>query len=506
MRHNNDGMSRVLTKLNESQAALTGVEAEPTVGVDQPTNVKQCESCSGFYTGTPAVCPICGAPLPLEAAPAPVNEKKSVRSRKRRLHEDTTVVVNSGDPDDADAVVAEPEVLPSDVEVELNEAMKLLSKGDCKKFNENYSSARIMKNGKLNLLLESESGRVYSVVRKMNAVQRANFKLSESLKSKKSARVTTAAKLESTRNARMNLVALSEMKSIKVAALRLLERQGVKYDFNKFNSALNESIMAAHGNLKKKFEGIIDDKQTGLVDFTESTPEEISADVTEIIEDTGLAVVTQAVEEITPETTEVLVRVQDDPSIEVNLQDVAETISEVTETPVAVVGPTPAEGDAALADVVVILNPDDETIDEIEEEETVTPIALSESLRARRSRRLNENQCGTTCDDPNADPDLNENDDDDEDCNDDLPKLSERQSRRRGLRRISESEDPDNNPEDDPEDGNPGIVENEGDPNPDDNDDDEKIVIVEQEGDSDETLELIDQARELNEKIAASRK
>lgn len=506
MRYNNDGMSKVLSKLNESQQM--SVEIEPTVGETDTQEVKQCGACSGFYTGDPESCPVCGAPAKKNQVETVVNEAKKARSaRRRKLQEDTTVVVNSGtDPEDEDAILTEEseEKLPKDVQVDLNEAMKMLSNGQCKKFNENYS-AKLLKNGKLNILVESENGRTYSVVRKMNAVQRANFKLSESMKSQKMGRVATAAKLESTRTARTNLVALSEMKAVKVAALKLMERQGIRYDFAKFNSALNESIKTSHLRFKKKFEDISEDKQTGMVDYESSTPEEISSDVAEVIEDTGLDVITHAVEEVTPETTEVMVRVQDDPSIEVNLQDVAETISDVTDTPVAVVGPTPTEGDSSVADVVVILNPDDETIDELDTDDMETPVALSESLRSRRARRLHECDSLTAY---NKDPEKLQEEDDDakildpEEDDDDIPKLSERKIARKGLRKIKESEDID--PEEDDEDVKiDAPVINEGSCGEDD--DDRTIRIAEEEDDSEETKDLIDQVKKLEEKIRQSR-
>lgn len=447
MRYGNDGMSRVLNKLNESH---NQIEMEPTVGIDTPEEIKQCKCCSGFYTGEPTACPVCGSPLETPKTEIAINEARKARKRRQRLHEDT--VINIEDPEkDDDAIITEnnqDEVLPDDAQVAVNEAMKMLSKGQCKKFNESCH-AKVMKNGRLNILVESANGRTYSVVRKMNAIQKANFKLSESMKTPKTGRVATANRLKATQSARTNLAALTEMRAVKVAALKLMERQGVTYDYAKFNKMMNESIATAHGRFKKKFEGISDDNKTGLVDFESSTPEEVSADVTEIIEDTGLQVVTQAVEETTPETTEVMVRVQDDPDVEVNLQDVAETVADVTDAPVAVVGPTPVEGDSTLSDVVVILNPDDETVDELADESITpeTPVALSESLRARvAKRKLHEGCDDDTKKDPEDPKDLTEDEDTKVDPNkdddDDLPKLSERRSVRRGLRKLREAEDP----------------------------------------------------------------
>ena len=450
MRYGNDGMSRVLNKLNESHSQI---EMEPTVGTDTPEGIKQCKCCSGFYTGNPATCPVCGGPLETSDMSTAINEARKARKRRQRLHEDTVINIEDPTKDDDDAIIAEnnrDEVLPDDAQVAVNEAMKMLSKGQCKKFNESCH-AKVMKNGRLNILVESANGRTYSVVRKMNAIQKANFRLSESMKTPKTGRAATANRLKATQSARTNLAALTEMRAVKVAALKLMERQGVTYDYAKFNKMMNESIATAHGRFKKKFEGISDDNKTGLVDFESSTPEEVSADVTEIIEDTGLQVVTQAVEETTPETTEVMVRVQDDPDVEVNLQDVAETVADVTAAPVAVVGPTPVEGDSTLSDVVVILNPDDETVDELADETVApeTPVALSESLRARVAKKRLHESCD---DDVKKDPkdpkdpkDLTEDEDmkgdPNKDDDDDLPKLSERRSVRRGLRKLREAED-----------------------------------------------------------------
>lgn len=436
MRYNNDGMSRVLNKLNENSQAQS-IEAEPTIGVDANVDLHQCPECSGIYKGEPKSCPICGA------AATKVNENRR-RRRSRKVNEcddpDCADVYEDEDldkDDDLDAVdpIQEDDELPKDVKVEVNEAMRLLSKGNYKKFNENYKDARMLRGNRVNLLVESQrTGRIYSVVRRVNAVQKANFKLVESMGTKVSRRANTNARLESARIARASLAALTEMNTVRIAAAKMLERQGVHYNHTRFNEAMKSVVNRSAMRFRKKFEAISDDKETGSIDFTEVTPEEISADVTEVIKDAGLEVLTQEVD-AAPDSAAVQVRVQDNPDVEVNLQDIADTVSEVMDVPVAVVGPSVPEGDSTLADVTVLVNPDDELVEDSEK------VALSESLRRKMSsRRMNENRRYrkrrvNECDDPMVkDNDKFEEEEDDDKL--DYPKLSERRrsSRRRKLK------------------------------------------------------------------------
>lgn len=545
MRYSGDGMSNILRKLNESSQTVPFVEPEPTIGVDPVEEVHQCAECGGFYKGTPTSCPICGGTM------TAVNESR--KTRKRRLHEseDEDKIIDVEDKDeiideDEDEVidtVQDDEKLPKDVEVEINEGMRLLAKGNYKKFNESFKNTKLLKNGKINFLVESDrTGRMYSVVRRVTAIQKANYKLAESMSTKTSRRATANAKLESVRAARTSLAALTEMNAVKVAAIRMLERQGVRFNYKAVNESLNRTINESSKRFRKKFEAIDTDKETGAIDFTESTPEEIAQDVTEVVKDTGLEVVTQEVD-ATTDTAAVQVRVQDDPTLEINLQDIADATAEVMDAPVAVVGPSVPEGDSTLADLTILVNPDEDTVEEGEK------VALSESLRRKvRIRKLRE------CDDMmiKKDDDRLEEEEDDEKLKDDdkldYPKLSERRSTKRMKRRnegvadelgkaagsfvrsLSDEKKPLN--EDDDEQDMIDAEYDDLDAEEDelkadkklsekrvrkikeaedkevvcDDDGEPKIVITEEEDDDDETKDLIDQAKKLEEKIRRSRR
>lgn len=516
MRYNGDGMSSVLKKLNESQTA-PAVEMEPTIGVDPVEEIHQCAGCGGFYKGSPASCPICGGEM------SKVNESKKTRKRKlRESEEDIDLDVKDDVIEEDEEVidtVQDDEKLPKDVEVEINEGMRLLAKGNYKKFNESFKNTKLLKNGRINFLVESDrTGRMYSVVRKATAIQKANYKLAESMNVKTSRRATANAKLESVRAARTSLAALTEMNAVKVATMKMLERQGIRFNFKAMNESLNRTIFESSKRFRKKFEAIDADKETGAIDFVESTPEEIAQDVTEVIKDAGLEVVTQEVD-ATADTAAVQVRIQDDPNLEVNLQDIADATSEVMDAPVAVVGPSKPEGDSTLADVTVLVNPDEGTVEEGEK------VALSESLRRKvRARKLRE------CDDMmiTMKDKLDEDDDEDieidvEDKDDeDYPKLSERRHsiRKRKLRESEDGEQKMIDAEYDDLDAEEDelkadkklaekrvrrIKEAEDKEVVCDDDGEPKIIITEEDDDSDETKELIDQAKKLEEKIRRAR-
>lgn len=514
MRYNGDGMSSILKKLNESQAAPI-VEIEPTVGVNPVEEVHQCKGCGGFFKGTPEACPICGGEM------SKINESKRTR-RKRRFHEseeDIDIegeILDENEEEEVIDTVQDDEKLPKDVEVEINEGMRLLAKGNYKKFNESFKNTKLLKNGKINFLVESDrTGRMYSVVRRATAIQKANYKLAESMALKTSRRVTASAKLESVRATRTSLVALTEMNAIKVAAMRMLERQGIRFDFKAMNESLNRTIAESSKRFRKKFEAIDADKDTGAIDFAESTPEEIAQDVTEVVQDAGLEVVTQEVD-ATTDTAAVQVRVQDDPNLEVNLQDIADATSEVMDTPVAVVGPSKPEGDSTLADITILVNPDEDTVEEGEK------VALSESLRRKvRARKLRE------CDDLMMKKDDKVDEDEDveikvDDNDEDYPKLSERRRSVR-KRKLHESEDKEQkviDAEYDDLDAEEDelkadkklsekrvrkIKEAEDKEVVCDDDGEPKIIITEEDSDDEETKDLIDQAKKLEEKIRRAR-
>lgn len=513
MRYSGDGMSNILKKLNESQAAPM-IEMEPTVGVDPVEEVHQCAGCGGFYKGAPDSCPVCGDIIKVKT-----NESRKTRARKlQESDEDIDIEGEILDEDEEEVIdtVQDDEKLPKDVAVEINEGMKLLTKGNYKKFNESFKNTRLLKNGKINFLVESErTGRMYSVVRRATAIQKANYKLAESMNTKTSRRATANAKLESVRAARASLAALTEMNAVKVAAIKMLERQGIRFDFKAINESLNRSINESSKRFRKKFEAIDTDRDTGAIDFTESTPEEIAQDVTEVVKDAGLEVVTQEVD-ATADTAAVQVRVQDDPNLEVNLQDIADATSEVMDAPVAVVGPSIPEGDSTLADITVLVNPDEDTVEEGEK------VALSESLRRKvRARKLRE------CDDvmikkDKVDEDVDINIESDDDDNEDYPKLSERR-RSAKKRKLHESEDEDQrmiDAEYDDLDAEEDelkadkklsekrvlkIKEAEDKEVVCDDNGEPKIIITEEDDDDDETKDLVDQAKKLEEKIRRAR-
>lgn len=529
MRYNGDGMSSVLKKLNESQT-VPFVEPEPTIGVDPVDEIHQCADCGGFYKGTPDNCPVCGGMAPK------VNESKKTGKRKlRESDEDLDVDVKGEildeDEDEVIDTVQDDEKLPKDVEVEINEGMRLLSKGNYKKFNESFKNTKLLRNGKINFLVESErTGRMYSVVRKANAIQKANYKLAESMCTKTSRRAVANAKLESVRAARASLAALTEMNAVKVAAMKMLERQGIRFDFKAMNESLSKTVFESSKRFRKKFEAIDTDKETGAIDFVESTPEEIAQDVTEVVKDTGLDVITQEVD-ATEDTAAVQIRVQDDPNLEINLQDIADTTSEVMDAPVAVVGPSKPEGDSTLADITVLINPDEDTVEEGEK------VALSESLRRKvRARKLRECDDTMIKKDIDEDKDVEINVEDDED----YPKLSERRTVRRKRRfnegigdevgkaagsfvkslneeddeqEVIDAEYDDLDAEEDElkadkklsEKRVRKIKEAEDKEVVCDDDGEPKIIITEEDSDDEETKDLIDQAKKLEEKIRRAR-
>lgn len=458
----NDPMSMIIGKLNES--VKNSVEIESTVGVDQPTDFHQCKACSGTYKGEQDTCPICG----ISQAYQVVAENEDALEVKDDEVKDEVKVEESDD--EIKATSADEEV-PDDVKKEVNEAMKMLTKGEYKKFNEAYGkTSKLMKNGQLNILVESErTGRIYSVARRMSSIQKANFKLSESVtrNSAVSRRTRSSAKLESVRKARAGIAALTEMSAVKVAMMKMMERQGIQYNHKALNEAIKSTINERYYKFMKKLEAIEADKETGAVSFDESTPEEIAQDVVSVIKDAGLDVVSNTTEVDASDKATVEVRVQDDPDLEVNLEPVADAISDVVDAPVAIVGPSIPEGDSTLADLQVLINPDDEVVKECDEmsfEDEEKKVAISESLRRRYARRINEGE-----EDYKLNTNLKVVDEDDEEddevedeievktteacggkkkkkmeCDDPefskVPKLSERASRNSRVRKISEGE------------------------------------------------------------------
>lgn len=443
----NDPMKRTLNRINESIMEMP-TEIEPTIGVDTPAEIKQCPSCKCTYKGAPVACPVCGMEFSLK-------ESRRLKKRSRRFEADgdmkdpynqETAIMDDDvtiDPDATDIILnEEDEDLPADVEVKVEEALDCLSDGETKKFNESFGRfSKLTRNGRLNLVLESKrTGRMYSVVRRINSVQKANFKLSESarMSTPTARRKALSKRLEAVRTARMKAITLNEMRAIKVAALRLMERQGVHFDFKRMNEAIDQEIANRADDVKLKIEEAEADQEIGAATIADATPEEIGEVVTTALNDVGLQTVTNTVEsDETEDSATVQVRVQDDPAIEVPLESVADTVADMVDAPVAIVGPSKPEGDSTLADLTVLINPED--IEDAKE----TAVALSESLRkkVRRSRRRFE------CDMNSLNTDKKVLDEDEDEVEDeekeeiklDIPKLSERRrtARRKKFRKES---------------------------------------------------------------------
>lgn len=330
------------------------------------------------------------------------------RGRKVRECDDT-------DTEDVEVELKEAKV-PDEVDDEADEALVLLDQNKIEKFNERFGTAKMSKAGKLQVIVESANGRIYAVERKMNATQRATFRVVEAARRVKS-KASNVARIREAQVARLTAMIKNEAKSSRVAVSRYLERCGVPFDATKVKEITDDLTTKHEDELEKRVEAVL----TDIVAGTDSTPEGVAEDITKSIEDTGLEVVTQ---EVTPEadgSTTVQVRIQDDPAVEVNLQDIADTVSDVIDKDVAVVGPTPVAGDSTLVDVAVVVDPDPETIEETE------TVALSESLKSKVRRKVRE------CDDPETKVLVKE-----EDTEDKPPKLTER--RRRKVRECDDED------------------------------------------------------------------
>lgn len=302
------------------------------------------------------------------------------------------------------------------VELEECDATDLLECGDIQKFNEKYGTSTIARNGKLQVIVESFSGRKFVIEKDLTSTQRAAFRIAEA--ARKSSSISYAknkSRVNEIKKARVTAIIRNESKATRVAITRFLERNHIAFDAKKLREAAESTLV----DRSKEFEDRVDEILGKDVINASQNTEDLIAPITEVIEDTGLNVVTQEASTEPDGSSVIQVRIQDEPGVEVNLQDISDTIADVIGEDVAVVGPNVVAGDSTLMDVAVVVNPDEDDLDINEK------VALSESLRrkvveSRKSKRSKTEDCSS---------DLNEGDEDSDDQK--PPKLSERRRRRR---------------------------------------------------------------------------
>lgn len=355
--------SKIIGSLLNESMTTPEVVAEPEVGVNRPAQVHQCDNCAEFYlvqdAANESVCPFCGE------TGTPVGDIKDL----------------SEDEDDDDLTPSElneeeEEELKSEADAIIDEALKLLDRNDFTKFNEGYRPRlRINRKGELEALVESTNGGFVTSSKRMTTRQKSAYKLSEKYKpSNKVAAPKKNTRLESIRLKRQTLLIKNESRATKLAAAKILERQGVKYDFKKFNESMNEFIKGR--DVKSILEEISSETEMGKSELDEMTPTEIEDQVTEVLEDTGLDVITNDVE-IDGDTATVSVRVEDNNGIEVHANEVEEVLEDVFNAPVEIVGPFVSEGDDDVVDLVITINPED-NVNEEDEENTDNDLPLEE--------------------------------------------------------------------------------------------------------------------------------
>lgn len=342
--------SKIVRSLNEAMDPTKVVENEPVTGVNAPKQVHQCTDCATFYLVDEAtnesVCPECGA--------------------KGTPYGDVKECTGEEVPNDRDPLTEDEEAeIKSEAEVIVGEALRTLDRNDYKKFNESYRPrVRITSKGELEALVEFK-GHVITASRRMTSRQKTAYNLSE----KYIPAVVTPAdtkKFESIRLHRQELMIKNESRAIKIQACKILERQGAKYNFKKFNESMDKFLNERIGVITKKFEDIAGDEELGKSELDKMTPDEIGDQVNTVIEDTGLEVVTNDVD-IDGDTATVNVRVQDSDGVEVHTKEVEDVLSDVFDAPVEIVGPYQSEGDKSVADLAVVINPDADAVNEDDE-------------------------------------------------------------------------------------------------------------------------------------------
>lgn len=347
--------SKILGRLNESvvNPAPNGkvnegvddasIQNEPTTGVDTPKKVYQCDNCAEFYVGSGATnesvdCPFCG----------------------NTGHEVGVVneIDNEDEPKEPLLTEEEESELRSEAEVIVKEALSTLDKNNLKKFNESYRPrVRVTSKGELEALVESSKGAFVTAKRRMTSRQKAAYSLSENYKPVASTPAVSNKKLENIRMSRQSLMMKNESRAVKIQACKILERQGVKYDFKKFNESMDQYINSR--NFRSMVESICEDDEIGKSEFDQMTPDQIGDQVATVVKDTGLGVIANDVQ-IDGDTATVNLRLEDSDNVEVHTTEVEEVLKDVFDTPVEIVGPYQSEGDKSVSDIAVVINPESE--------------------------------------------------------------------------------------------------------------------------------------------------
>lgn len=334
---------RIVSALNESVDDQF-MDHERTVGVTLPKQVHQCTNCAEFYlvdeVTNESVCPECGG----EGKPAgDITECGADPVYRSELIDED-----------------EEEDLRSEAELVVSEALSSLDHNDYKKFNECYRPrVRITSKGELQALVESSKGGCVTASRRMTSRQKTAYSLSERyVGGRRTSR--SSKRNESVKISRQNLLIKNESRALKIQACRLLERQGAQYNFRKFNEGMDKFISTR--NVRRMLEDISQDDEIGTSELETMSPSEIGDAVTSVVKDTGLSVITNDVD-IDDDTATVNVRVEDTGDQEVHTSELEDTLGEVFDAPVEIVGPYESEGDNTVSDLAVVINPD-ESLDE----------------------------------------------------------------------------------------------------------------------------------------------
>ena len=397
-----DFTSKIVHSLNEAiDNSVPNVENELEVGVNAPRQVHQCDNCADFYLvdepKTESVCPECGSTghvvgdvVDHDADPAKISSPR----------------LDEGDDEEDALTPEEEEELKSEADALVTEGLKLLDRNDYKRFNEAYRPrARVNSKGELEMMVES-NGHVITSSRRMTSRQKSAYKLSE----KYVAPIATknSKKNEAIKAHRQELMIKNESRAVKIQACKLLERMGVKYNFKKFNEGMDAFLRSR--KINEALAKINEDDEIGTSELEKMNPDEIATNVVDVIEDTGLEVISNDVD-IEGDTATVNVRIQDSDDVQVLGSEVQDVLQDVFDAPVEITGPIASEGDESVVDMAVIVNPDaeiqecnEEIEDEVESEEELTegddPLEpaddviddeqkMDESVR-RRARRKNE--------------------------------------------------------------------------------------------------------------------
>lgn len=364
-----DITSKIVHSLNEAiDTSNPSVENEPEVGVNTPKQVHKCDNCADFYLvsekANESVCPECGSTGHPYGDVITEEDEADFDSDPAKI---SNPRLDENDDEDDEEV----EELKSEAEVLVDEALKLLDRNDYKRFNEGYRPrSRVTRRGELEMLVESTNGKFVTARRRMTSRQKTAYNLSERYQVNTAKTSANAKKNESIKAHRQELMIKNESRAIKLCACRLLERQGVKYDFKKFNEGMNKFI--ASRKISESLARINEDDEIGTSELEKMNPDEIGDQVTDVIEDTGLEIVANDVD-IDGDTATVNVRVQDSDEVEVHADEIKDVLQDVFDAPVEIVGPYESEGDKTIQDLAVVINPDAEAEPTNEDIDDVCP-------------------------------------------------------------------------------------------------------------------------------------